>query len=477
LEQVPGWTTFRNYWKKNFPKVIIPGRGEDICDKCVVFANQIRYRQGTPASVGLTEALLDENNDEVGELVDLNLDQGDMIEITKAKERKQLQSEQVILDAARHIEMEQKQRRYFQQLKKQAVENAQKAREERKYVFVADYAQNMAVPNFAGEQPGAAYYYSPLSGYVFGMIDCSTSPSVLSAHTYFEMEGKKGGNNVASMVWNELSRKGLTKRGSKTVPEIVLVFDNCPGQNKNRHVLRLLFILVGMKLCRVARAVFLVKGHTKNDCDRMYNVMKNLYREVNCYTPDDMCKFIADSSDEVELVKVSESGGFRDWDTFEDKYMNRPLGFVQFHVFTVSDNRPNVLQCQEAVGEPVTLLKIVKSQYHGKDWTANVETEVMPIPEPGLRDIKWRTMYDDYRPLIPMAKRRDFKYYSVDPGEARRKKITDNVAAAKVVRQKRTVDGMDVSAEPQQKKKATVAKKAAAPTKKKAAPRKRPRMF
>jgi hypothetical protein len=60
------------------------------------------------------------------------------------------------------------------------------ARADRTYTFVADFAQNMYVPNFAAEQPGATYYFSPLNVYPFGVVDASTSPTLLTAFIYSE---------------------------------------------------------------------------------------------------------------------------------------------------------------------------------------------------------------------------------------------------------------------------------------------------
>jgi hypothetical protein len=150
VEKVPGWMSFRLFWKRKFSHVVIPNAGEDICDKRVVFANQIRYRQKQPGIEGLTEALLfDDDGGKVVPVDDLPLDlQDEMLATMKAKETKQLTSEQLILDAARYIEMEQKQREYFPSLKEQAVNNPLKPREEHKYVFVADYAQKVEVPSF-----------------------------------------------------------------------------------------------------------------------------------------------------------------------------------------------------------------------------------------------------------------------------------------------------------------------------------------
>jgi hypothetical protein len=160
--------------------------------------------------------------------------------------------------------------------------------------FFQHFAQNMYLPNFAAEQPGATYCYSPLNAYPFGIVDCSTQPSQLTAMMFYEGtihlllvelrtprgctiqrltftcsqlkgEAKKRGNTVASLIWKFLEVQGL--RNGSTANEINLVFDNCAGQNKNRMVTRFLFYLVKLKICQTARAIFLVKGHTKNNCD------------------------------------------------------------------------------------------------------------------------------------------------------------------------------------------------------------------
>ena len=123
----------------------------------------------------------------------------------------------------------------------------------------------MYVPNFAAEQPGATYYYSPLNVYPFGVVDASAEPTMLNAFVYNKGESfyvaiiasfivanascflfigdpLKGGNQVASMLWKLLRMKGLLN--GITLNEINFVFDNCGGQNKNRMVYRMLTIMV-----------------------------------------------------------------------------------------------------------------------------------------------------------------------------------------------------------------------------------------
>ena len=94
----------------------------------------------------------------------------------------------MVLKVARHVDMARKQRILFNKKKKVAKEDRllNKEHHEKSYCFVADFAQNMYVPNFAADQPGATYYYSPLNVYPFGIFDGSTKPSNLSAHVYYK---------------------------------------------------------------------------------------------------------------------------------------------------------------------------------------------------------------------------------------------------------------------------------------------------
>jgi hypothetical protein len=79
-----------------------------------------------------------------------------------------------------------------------------------------------------------------------------------------------------SLLWKELEWKGLLPNNAQAgdhVPakEINFVFDNCGGQNKNWMVLWMLTILAKLKVAVIVRAIFLVSGHTKNDCDRKFD--------------------------------------------------------------------------------------------------------------------------------------------------------------------------------------------------------------
>ena len=146
------WPTFLSFWETHFKEVVIQKPSLDVCDDCFVFANQHKYK---PPDSNDGEASLSNKED-------------------------------VVLRAAKHVRMARKQRELFIEKKRVALEDANKPQEGRVHCFVADFAQNMYVPNFNSEQPGATYYYSPMNVYPFGIVDGSCDPSMLTAHVYYE---------------------------------------------------------------------------------------------------------------------------------------------------------------------------------------------------------------------------------------------------------------------------------------------------
>ena len=109
---------------------------------------------------------------------------------------------------------------------------------DREYTFVADYGQNMEMPAFNKSQPGETYYYSPLSVSNFGFVDVAhindegKPEEHCHAHVYHSGEGKKGADNVASLILKTLKKLNLL-RENEAGGVLNIIFDNCTGQNKN----------------------------------------------------------------------------------------------------------------------------------------------------------------------------------------------------------------------------------------------------
>lgn len=434
--EVLSWPAFLGFWKKEYPHLVIARPREDICGDCWVFANKHKYLRSKKKVQVVQEAagIYEEESEEDDNAWNQELEEdGGTATIDDAVEfQRVLESEELIMKASTHVQRAKNQRLYFNQKKKEAATDVSKPKDQRCYTFVADYAQNMYLPSFASEQPGETYYYSPLNCYCFGVVDCSTNPTHLAAYCYYEGEGKKGGNNVTSMLYAELKRKGITDGGAP-VKEINFFFDNCSGQNKNRMVLRFIVCLVKMKICKTARAAFLIRGHTKNDCDRLFNLMKKEYRKCNVYNEEDFINAI-NSHKDVTAIAFNE---FLDFDTFQEKSMRKIERVLTNHIFEVSDSNPNHMTVQNAIGEPTKTQEIVKDDYQGIDWNETV-MDLQRIPPPGIQDIKWRELYDKWRPLIPEDKRSGLRYFTEDPGKERRQKVKEHTNKSKQQRKDRS---------------------------------------
>jgi hypothetical protein len=124
-----------------------------------------------------------------------------------------LASEEEIMKAGEHVKMA---RAQFS-LVKEKIEQAKADRRnkvqqhsDRTYTLIIDYRQNMALPYFGESQPGDTYYFTPLNIYNLGVVDVSEEQDKLYCHIYQEGGGKKGGNNVVSLIR----------------PRVMAVFDN-----------------------------------------------------------------------------------------------------------------------------------------------------------------------------------------------------------------------------------------------------------
>jgi hypothetical protein len=107
----------------------------------------------------------------------------------------------------------------------------------RRYTFVVDYRQNMELPMYNKEQPGCTYYFSPMSVYNLGVVkhahvyDDGRVSEHLHCHIYTKGVGKKGANNVSSLIMKTLRKQNLLRKDS-VGGELIIIFDNCSGQNK-----------------------------------------------------------------------------------------------------------------------------------------------------------------------------------------------------------------------------------------------------
>ena len=217
--EIPGWQTFTVFWEREYPHLQIRRPVKDVCGYCFEFLT--KNKAIMKKKLAIQEADSDTDSDES---IDINGMTEDL--------------EEAILLGAQHVNDAQAQQAYVLSLKQKALSTNtidDIPHRERTYLFYFDYAQNVDCPQLGSEQPGEMYYYSPLNINIFGIVDANAEQETLTSYCYHEGQGAKGGDNVTSMLYHYLKSRNLLVGGGG---HLVLVCDNCAGQNKNRMVVQ-----------------------------------------------------------------------------------------------------------------------------------------------------------------------------------------------------------------------------------------------
>ncbi len=114
--------------------------------------------------------------------------------------------------------------------------------------------------------------------------------------------------------------------------------------------------LVERRVFPRVRLFFLVKGHTKNAADRMFNLLKNSYHNKDIFTYDQLHKTL-DTNQYVDVFKMQPCH-FHDHCKWQDSMYKAPAQgeFKRTHVFTICSPRHNIQGNNRQVST-TTLLK------------------------------------------------------------------------------------------------------------------------
>ena len=241
----------------------------------------------------------------------------------------------------------------------------------------------------------------------------------MNAYIWQEFEGERGANNIASCLMKDLQLRGLFSQPNHG--KLTYIADNCGGQNKNKIVIRFLMWLVENKIFPVVRIFFLVKGHTKNAADRMFNLLKNHYHRTNIYTYDDLHKTL-DKNKHVTVHKMGVADFF-DHQEWQDKIYRAPTGgeFKQSHVFTIYGNgiggyTPTTLIKQDTIEAAIRKDELLPTTRNKKASVLTAEERarrIASMPQDlknlqpnGLRPIKQVELWKKWGPLLPEAARK-----------------------------------------------------------------------
>jgi hypothetical protein len=381
------WRCFREFWKEAFPYIRIRPKSEDTCGECYIFKNRLKYK---------------EHDDEDSSDDEEDGDNGEFRE------------EKLIQAAAAHVEQAQCMREAVQARTAKAAEDLQNSvpHSQRSYAIVADYAQNLDLPHFGEEQPGETYYFSPKNVFIFGVVDLALSPAELFAYTYQEETGRKGGNNVASLLMMHLQRQSMLQESETGEPLpgklLTIAADNCSGQNKNNMVLRLANYLVEKGYYKEVEVLFYVRGHTKNACDREFNLMKLNFHKKNIYTfnsslEEENLLSVLGRQKGITVIEVTEDM-FKDWDKLENRlYQRLKDGTILInHVFQVSKERgATIVLTREDTAVDKQLQNVGKRLNQAERIRILQEEQPETLVAPGLAKIKQVDLFKKWRKFVP----------------------------------------------------------------------------
>ena len=294
----------------------------------------------------------------------------------------------------------------------------------------------MNLPFFGQKQPGDTYYFVPLNVNIFGFVNvahCIDTNQIVKDHLYANVykEGtaKRGGNEVASLVMKSLRHIGfMDKERNGVGGELVLCFDNCPGQNKNGMVIRLAMLLVEMSYFKKVIICFLVRGHTKNSCDRLFNLMKRNYRKRNVFSYNDL----------MELMKTrqctvlpSEEKDFQDYDDYLGSFYCKLKRVEKDHIFECWKDENGKVQFLSKEGalikaDTMNYETVCKKGFWGRNrYREGIDGlnraikerpniigryKVKTLEPPGIPAIKQVGMHQNYGPLVPDQYKNDELY-------------------------------------------------------------------
>eukprot|EP00536_Pseudo-nitzschia_multiseries_P019136 jgi/Psemu1/59156/gm1.59156_g len=286
-------------------------------------------------------------------------------------ERKTRKNNKILMGASLHVKQGADQRQVYSMKIKEAhhdyLHTVQHS--EPRCTLVVDYCQNAQLPNLGATQPGNTYYMTPLTIAILGIVDCSLEGGSLDAFAYHEGIGGKGGDNVASMIVILLKHKGWMKE-NEVGGELTVLMDNCGGQNKNNHVLRLANLLVEAG-----------------------------YFKKNLYTFEQLRKAL-DTNERITIHSVKDSN-FKHYKWLKDLFCkDLKTGTIQpGHIFTVESDAPTTIKIwQDCLGTADVsvqdLQKRVTMDCDCQLWEAVRDFVLLdPVAPTGIKEITDRAVH------------------------------------------------------------------------------------
>lgn len=285
-------------------------------------------------------------------------------------------------------------------------------------VLTMDFSQNLGLP-YVSDTPAGWYFLSLIGVSMFGVY--SANKQKHSTFLYSEYKGGKGANEVVSMLHRTLELHGAmhnveSESAVTSRPKRLVVWaDNCVGQSKNLFVLWYLMLLVDHGVYDEALLKFLVKGHTKNPCDRGFAYARKHLARQDCWTIRGLATSVAQASTALDMICLEdEDHPFGDYKTELSKLYSKLAGIRQYQIFRISSSRRGFVECKRTPTSQVTLVDLRRTKSDLPSLSAFLSSVALLRPRPSNPE-KLADIHDKIRSYVPDEFKDDVLYASPTP--------------------------------------------------------------
>ena len=173
---------------------------------------------------------------------------------------------------------------------------------------------------------------------------CEPARDFMHTFIWEEGTGDRGADNIITCVYMWLVAKGIVPANAEELAtwdkpklkHLVIGADNCTGQNKNKAMIKFCMWLHESGYIDKVTLLFLIKGHTKNDCDRKFNELKMKQNNKNIWDAKSLDAALSEiNGDGILLKRVEEEDTWKAWgDSLGDAYRDPESGTITCnHIF------------------------------------------------------------------------------------------------------------------------------------------------
>ena len=145
------------------------------------------------------------------------------------------------------------------------------------WVIAVDMQQALPTPKVTA---GVAFYKRKMFVLNVGIHDLKTGRGYM--YLWDEITARRGAIEICSCIY-----KFVTSIVPPTTKNLIIVSDNCPGQNKNYVMVLFYMFLNHSRRFEEITHIFLRPGHTYNAADRDFAVIENHIKGSTIYSIDD----------------------------------------------------------------------------------------------------------------------------------------------------------------------------------------------